>query len=72
MMVKAYIDGCNKYQYIKNRTQLLADKLVANKQHDGPWRHLTVDFIVKLPEVLACNSILIIVCRTMNVIIHDS
>jgi len=46
---------------MKNRTEILVGKLIANKVPEKLWIHLTVDFITKLPLV-AEKDIILVVC----------
>jgi len=60
MEVKRYVEGCDLCQRNKNRTELPAEKLMANEVPDKPWAHIMVDFIVKLPLSRGYNSILVV------------
>ena len=42
------MDGCDIYQRIKNRIEILAEKLKLSEVLKKPWTHLMVDFIIKL------------------------
>ena len=58
--VGKYIEGCDLCQRMKNRTEVLAGKLMANKILEKVWIHLTVDFITKLPLMTGKNVILVV------------
>jgi len=42
-----YIEGCDIYQRIKNRTGMLVGKLKLSEILEKPWTYLMVDFIMK-------------------------
>jgi len=42
--VGKYVDRCDMYQRMKNRTKTPAGKLMANEIPEKVWTHLTVDF----------------------------
>jgi len=46
--VGRYVEGCDLYQRMKNRTEELAGKLKLSKVPEKLWTHLIVDFITKL------------------------
>ena len=54
--VRRYINRCNVYQKNKNCTEALVEKLIPEK----PWKHISVDFITKLPLVQEYNMILVV------------
>ena len=58
--VGKYIEGCDLCQRMKNKTEVLAGKLMANKILEKVWIHLTVDFITKLPLMTGKNVILVV------------
>ena len=64
-----YVEGCNLYQKIKNRTEELAEKLKLSEVPKKPWTHLTVDFIMKLPVVAKKDAILV-VCDWLSKMTH--
>ena len=55
-------DAC---QRMKNRTEALTGKLMANEVLEKLWMHLTVDFITKLLLVARKNTILV-VCNRLS------
>ena len=67
--VARYVEGCNLYQRIKNRTEKVAEKLKLSGVPEKPWTHLMVDFIMKLPVVAKKDAILV-VCDRLSKIIH--
>ena len=58
--VAKYVEGCNLCQRHKNRTEALADKLMPNSIPEKPWRHISADFIVKLPLAQGYDAILVV------------
>ena len=54
---------------MKNRTEILAGKLIANKVPEKLWIHLTVDFITKLPLV-AEKDVILVVCDQLSKMVH--
>ena len=63
------MNGCNMYQRMKNRTEVLAEKLITNDVPEKMWTHLMVDFIMKLPLV-AGNDAILVVCDRLSKIAH--
>ena len=61
--IERYIEGCNIYQRIKNRTEEVAGKLKLSEVLEKLWTHLMVDFIVKLPLVAGKDTILVVYNR---------
>jgi len=58
-----YIEGCNRCQRMKNRTEELAGNLKLNEVPEKPWTHLMVDFITKLLVVAGKDAILVVCDR---------
>jgi len=67
--VGKYMEGCNLYQRIKNRTEELARKLKLSEIPEKPWLHLTVDFITELLVVAGKDAILV-VCNRLSKMTH--
>jgi len=67
--VGKYMEGCNLYQRIKNRTEELARKLKLSEIPEKPWLHLTVDFITELLVVAEKDAILV-VCNRLSKMTH--
>ena len=67
--VGKYVEGCDLYQRMKNRTEELAGKLKLSEVPKRPWSHLTVDFITKLPVVAGKDTILV-VCDRLSKMTH--
>ena len=44
---------------MKNRTEILAEKLKLSEMPEKPWTYLIVDFITKLPLVAGKDAILV-------------
>ena len=49
--VEKYVNRYNIYQRMKNRIEVLVEKLKLSKIPQKLWTYLTVDFITKLPLV---------------------
>jgi len=64
-----YVEGCDLYQRMKNKTEKVAGKLKLSKVPEKLWTYLTVDFITKLPIVVERNAILV-VCDRLFKMIH--
>ena len=56
-----YMDRCNLYQRIKNKTETPAGKLMTNKVLEKLWSYLTVDFITKFSLVAGKNIIFVMI-----------
>jgi hypothetical protein len=67
--IKTYVGGCDKCQRSKSSTQPPAGKLMPNSALSQPWTHISVDFIVKLPEAQGHDTILV-VCDRMSKMVH--
>jgi len=61
--VKKYIMGCDMCQRIKNRPQQPFGPLISNKVPNGPWKIISTDLIMQLPESNSYNAICVIVDR---------
>ena len=61
--VGKYVEGCNAYQRMKNRTEELAGKLKLSEVPEKSWTHLMVDFIMKLLVVAGKDAILVVCDR---------
>ena len=64
-----YIEGCDIYQRMKNRTEEMAEKLKLSEVPEKLWTHLMVDFITKLLLVAEKDTILV-VCNMLSKIIY--
>ena len=64
--VGKYVNRCDLYQRIKNRTEALAGKLMTNKVPEKVWTYLIVYFITKLPLVAKKNVILVVCDRLLK------
>jgi len=60
-----YVEGCDLYQRMKNRTEEPAGKLKLSEVPKKPWTHLTVDFITKL-LVVAGKDVVLVVCDRLS------
>ena len=67
--VGKYVEGCDSYQRMKNRTEEPAGKLKLSEVPQKLWTHLTVDFITKLPVVAGKDTILV-VCDRLSKMTH--
>ena len=56
--VEKYIKDYNMCQQMKNRTEVLVEKLKLSEVLKRLWMHLIVDLITKLPVVAGKNTIL--------------
>ena len=63
------MEGCDQYQKMKNRVEILAGKLKPNEIPEKLWQHILVDFITKLLVLRGHNSILV-VCDRFSKISH--
>ena len=61
--VKQYVEGCDQCQRMKNRAEMLVEKLRPNQVPERPWQHILVDFITKLPMSKGHDSILVVCDR---------
>jgi len=64
-----YVEGCDLYQRMKNRTEEMAEKLKLSEVLEKLWMYLIVDFITKLPVVARKDAILV-VCNQLSKITH--
>ena len=67
--IRKYVEGCNLYQRMKNRTEEVAGKLKLSEVLEKPWTHLMVDFITKLLVVAGKDAILV-VCDRLSKMTH--
>jgi RNase H-like domain found in reverse transcriptase/Reverse transcriptase (RNA-dependent DNA polymerase)/Integrase zinc binding domain len=67
--IRKYVDGCEACQRSKTRRQKPRAPLNPNEVPSGPWEHISVDLIGKLPESQGFNAILVIVDRFSKMII---
>ena len=67
--IRKYMKGCDMCQKMKNRTEILAEKLKLSEVPEKPQTHLMVDFITKLPLVARKNAILV-VCNRLSKMTH--
>jgi len=52
---------------MKNRTEVLVEKLMVNEVLEKPWVYLTVNFITKLLLVVRKNAILIMYNKSSKI-----
>ncbi len=67
--VDAYIKGCEVCQHMKMSTQDKAVPLHPNVIPIGPWTHISVDMITRLPKSNGYDALLVIVNRFSEAII---
>ena len=67
--VAKYVEGCDLCQRHKNRAKAPVGKLMSNSIPEKPWRHISADFIVKLPLAQGYNAILV-VCNRLTKMAH--
>ena len=63
-----YIDSYDMYQKIKNRIEVLVEKLKLSKILEKLWTCLIVNFITKLPLVVRKDIILVVYDRLSKMI----
>ena len=63
-----YVDSCDMCQRMKNWTKTPVEKLKSSKVLKKLWKHLTIDFITKLPLVAGKNMILVVYDRLSKMI----
>ena len=61
--VGRYVEGCDRYQRMKNRMEIPVGKLKLNEVPEKLWTHLMVDFITKLLVVARKDTILVVCDR---------
>jgi len=67
--VGKYVEGCDLYQRMKNRTEEPAEKLKLSEVPKKPWSYLTIDFITKLLVVVGKDAVLV-VCDRLSKMTH--
>jgi len=58
--VGRYVDRYNTYQRNKNCVEAPVGKLIPNTIPERLWRHISIDFITKLPLAQEYNAILVV------------
>ena len=61
------MERCDQCQRMKNRAEMLVEKLRPNKVPERLWQHISVDFIMKLLVSKNHDSILVVCDRFLNV-----
>ena len=67
--VERYMDGYNACQRNKNYAEVLVGKLILNTIPEKPQRHISADFITKLPLAQRYNTILV-VCNQFTKMVY--
>jgi len=67
--VGRYVDGYDACQRYKNRSEVLAGKLMPIAIPEKPWSHISADFITKLPLAQGYDAILV-VCDRFSKMVH--
>ena len=67
--MKQYMEGCDQYQRMKNRAEMLAVKLRPNKVPERLWQHILVDVIMKL-LVSKGYDLILVVCDRFSKMLH--
>ena len=67
--VVKYVEGCDLCQRHKNQAEAPVGKLMSNSILKKPWRHISANFIVKLPLAQGYNAILV-VCNCLTKMAH--
>ena len=60
---------CDIYQRMKNRTEMLVEKLKLSEVPEKLWIYLMVDFIMKL-LIVAGKNVILVVCDRLSKITH--
>ena len=63
------MEGCDQYQRMKNRAEMLAGKLRPNKVPERLWQHILVDVIMKL-LVSKGYDLILVVCDRFSKMLH--
>jgi len=66
--MRRYIERCDMYQRMKDRTEILVGNLKLSKVPEKLWTHLTVKFITKLPIIAGKDVILVVYDRLSKMI----
>jgi len=61
--VKKYVMGCDMCQQMKNHAQQPFGPFMPNKVPNRPWKIISIDLIMQLPESNSYNAICVIVDR---------
>ena len=64
--VKQYVEGCDRCQELKNRTEMPVGKLRPDVVLERLWQHILVDFITKLLVSRGHDSILVVCNRFLK------
>ena len=67
--VGRYVERCDIYQWMKNKTEKIVGKLELSEVLERLWTHISVDFITKLLIVVRKDTILV-VCDRLSKITH--
>jgi len=67
--VGRYVEGYDLCQWMKNRTEEVAERLKLGKVLEKPWTHILVDFITKLP-IIAGKDVILVVCNRLSKMVH--
>jgi len=62
------MDGYDACQRYKNRSEVLAGKLIPNTILKKPWSHISANFITKLPLAQGYNAILVVCDRFSKIV----
>ena len=68
--VGKYMEGCKICQRMKNRTEVLAEKLKLSKVLEKPQTHLMVDFIIMKLLLVAENDTILVICDKLSKMIY--
>ena len=64
------MEGCKICQRMKNRTEVLAEKLKLSKVLEKPQTHLMVDFIIMKLLLVAENDTILVICDKLSKMIY--
>ena len=63
------MEGCDMYQRMKNKTEVMVGNLKLSKVLEKTWTYLIVNFIKKLP-VVAEKNVILVICDRLSKITH--
>jgi len=66
--VKRYVEGYDQCWRMKNRAEMLAEKLRPNKISEKLWQHILVDFMMKLLVSKGYDLILVVCDRFLKML----
>ena len=67
--VEKYVEGYDLCERVKNKIEVLVEKLMTNEVPEKPWTYLIVDFITKL-LLVAGKDVILVVCDRLSKIVY--